>query len=95
MSTPSARSGALARRDGVLTQEAHGETVLLRLADGYYYTLDEVGAAVWELCDGSRTADEVIAAIGDTFDAPEDVIRQDVTAFVGELVDEQLLDRAA
>ena len=46
--------GRVRRQDGVLAQEAHGQTVLLRLEDGGYYALDEVGAMIWELCDGGR-----------------------------------------
>src|SRR5689334_20944870 len=33
----------LRRQDGVLAQEAQGRTVLLRLDDGGYYALDDVG----------------------------------------------------
>ena len=29
-----------------------GQPVLLRLDDGSYYAIDEVGAQIWELCDG-------------------------------------------
>jgi coenzyme PQQ biosynthesis protein PqqD len=79
------------RQEGVLAQEAQGQTVLLRLDDGGYYALDEVGAAVWELCDGSRSVAEVVAAIGERFDAPEATIRADVMEFVEELRDERLL----
>jgi pyrroloquinoline quinone biosynthesis protein D len=79
------------RLEGVLAQEAQGQTVLLRLEDGGYYALDEVGAAVWELCDGSRSVAQMVAALGQQFDAPEATIRADVLEFVEELQDERLL----
>jgi len=79
------------RRDGVLAQEAHGQTVLLRLADGGYYALDEVGAAVWELCDGSRGIDELVGALCAEFDAPPEIVRADVLEFVDDLQRERLL----
>jgi pyrroloquinoline quinone biosynthesis protein D len=79
------------RLEGVLAQEAQGQTVLLRLEDGGYYALDEVGAAVWELCDGSRSVAEMVVALGEQFDAPEATIRADVLEFVEELQDERLL----
>jgi hypothetical protein len=81
----------LRRRDGILAQEANGQTVLLRLNDGGYYALDEVGARVWELCDGSRAVSDVIAALCSEFDAPESTIRADVLEFIGDLRREQLL----
>ena len=78
--------------EGVLVQEAHGKTVLLRMEDGAYFTLEEVGAEVWRLCDGERNFDAVVASVCEVFDAPVDVIRADVRAFVDEMVSERLLD---
>jgi hypothetical protein len=81
----------LRRQDGVLAQEAQGRTVLLRLSDGGYYALDEVGAMIWERCDGRRAVGEILAELCAEFDAPEDVIRADMLEFIGELRREQLL----
>lgn len=81
----------LRRQDGVLAQEAHGRTVLLRLEDGGYYALDEVGAMIWELCDGSRAAGDIVAILCEEFDAPEARVREDVLEFIGDLRRERLL----
>jgi hypothetical protein len=85
-------TGTLRHGEGVLVQEAHGQTVLLRMEDGAYFTLEEVGAEVWRLCDGERGFDAVVAAVCEVFDAPVEVIRADVRAFVDEMMDERLLD---
>ena len=81
----------LRRQDGVLAQEAQGRTVLLRLEDGGYYALDEVGAMIWELCDGSRAVAEIVAILCAEFDAPEPTVREDVLEFIGDLRRERLL----
>ncbi|MGO9899303.1 MAG: PqqD family protein [Solirubrobacteraceae bacterium] len=81
----------LHRQDGVLAQEAQGQTVLLRLHDGSYYALDDVGARIWELCNGQRAVGEVLAALCAEFDAPEPTIRADVLEFIGDLRRERLL----
>jgi coenzyme PQQ biosynthesis protein PqqD len=81
----------LRREDGVLAQEAQGQTVLLRLHDGGYYALDEVGAIIWELCDGRRAVSEIVAALCAEFDAPEDTVRGDVLEFIADLRRERLL----
>jgi coenzyme PQQ biosynthesis protein PqqD len=83
------------QRDGVLAQEAQGQTVLLRLDDGSYYALDEVGARVWELCDGERSVEAIVTVMREEFDAPADTIAADVLEFVAELRGEQLLVEAA
>jgi Coenzyme PQQ synthesis protein D (PqqD) len=81
----------LRRKDGVLAQEARGQTVLLRLEDGGYYALDEVGARIWELCDGDRAVEEIVAVLCAEFDAPEPIVRADALEFIGELRRERLL----
>jgi coenzyme PQQ biosynthesis protein PqqD len=81
----------LRRQDGVLAQEAQGQTVLLRLDDGGYYALDDVGATIWELCDGTRAVGEIVATLCSEFDAPEAMVRADVLEFVGDLRRERLL----
>ena len=81
----------LRRQDGVLAQEAHGQTVLLRLADGGYYALDDVGATIWGLCDGQRDVGEIVALLCEEFDAPATTVRADVLEFISDLRREQLL----
>jgi coenzyme PQQ biosynthesis protein PqqD len=81
----------LRRRDGVLAQEAQGRTVLLRFEDGGYFALDEVGAMIWELCDGTRAVAEIVSLLCAEFDAPEATVRADVLEFISELRNERLL----
>jgi coenzyme PQQ biosynthesis protein PqqD len=83
------------RQEGVLMQEAQGQTVLLRLGDGGYYALDEVGAIIWDLCDGSHTVGDIAAQLCGQFDAPEATITADVLEFVADLNREELLVTAA
>ena len=83
--------GRVRRQDGILAQEAHGQTVLLRLEDGGYYALDDVGAMIWELCDGGRAVGEIVALLCEEFDAPEAVVQADVLEFIDDLRRERLL----
>ncbi len=78
-------------REGVVKQRASTSLVLLDIESGEYYTLNEVGDRVWELCDGSRTIGEVIAAISREYDASEDIVATDVTELLEELVGANLL----
>ena len=83
--------GCPRRQEGILAREAHGQTVLLRLGDGGYYALDEVGAMIWELCDGARGVDEIVERLCSEFDAPQATVRADVCEFVEDLRRERLL----
>ena len=79
------------RQDGILAQQAHGQTVLLRLEDGGYYALDDVGARIWELCDGGRAVADIVALLCEEFDAPEAVVQADVLEFIDDLRRDWLL----
>jgi coenzyme PQQ biosynthesis protein PqqD len=91
MAQTNALSGRLRRQDGVLAQEAQGQTVLLRLEDGSYYALDEVGAVIWELCDGQRSLGDIVDELCAQYDAPEETVVADVLEFVADLRKERLL----
>jgi Coenzyme PQQ synthesis protein D (PqqD) len=81
----------LRRQEGVITQEVDGQTILLRVDDGGYYAIDEVGASIWELCDGTLPVGEVVSKLSLEFDAPAETIRADVLEFVQDLRRERLL----
>ncbi|HEX3552453.1 MAG TPA: PqqD family protein [Thermoanaerobaculia bacterium] len=81
----------LRHRDRVLIQRAAGTLVLLDLEGGQYFALDEVSARVWELCDGEHGIGAIVEAIGSEYDAPAETIREDVMAFLQEMLDEKLL----
>jgi len=81
----------LRHRDRVLIQRAAGTLVLLDLEGGQYFALDEVSARVWELCDGEHGIGGIVEVIGSEYDAPVETIREDVMAFLQEMLDEKLL----
>lgn len=81
----------LRRSDQVLTQQASDTMILLSLHSGQYYELNEVGHCVWELCDGTKCIDEMIAIVCETYEASIEAIRADVMELLQELIDEELL----
>ncbi|ETX03300.1 MAG: hypothetical protein ETSY1_00375 [Candidatus Entotheonella factor] len=81
----------LCRSDRVLTQQASETMILLSMHNGQYYELNDVGHSVWELCDGTRRIDEMIAIVCDMYEAPAAAVRADVMELLQELVDEKLL----
>jgi Coenzyme PQQ synthesis protein D (PqqD) len=79
------------RRDRVLVQKAAGKHLLLDLDDGQYYALDDVSGRIWELCDGTNSVADVVAAVCRDYDAPAETVEEDVVAFLGEMLEEKLL----
>jgi hypothetical protein len=68
-----------------------GETVLLDLSSGRYYTLNRLGSVIWEHCTGQSTIADIHAAICDRFDVAPSRAFDDLVDLVNELIQEGLL----
>ena len=88
-------SKAIKQSEHALAQKVGETLVLLNPETGQYYTLNEVGSRIWELLDGTRTRDGIVAAICAEYDAGEAEIAADVDALLGDLEAEKLIDGAA
>ena len=77
-------------REELLTQVASDTLVIFNLDDGQYYALEGVGGKIWELCDGTNTAAEVISALCEEYNAPYETVEKDVLVILEELVYEKL-----
>ncbi len=84
----------LSRSSDVLAQRSGEHTLLLNPSSGEYYTLDEVGGRIWELCDGTRPVSAVVAAIQSEYEAPAEAIESDVVELLDDLARERLVSTA-
>jgi hypothetical protein len=67
-----------------------GEAVILSLDTKVLRGLNPVGSRVWDLIDGQRTLDDIVAIIVAEFDVTPPQALTDVQAFVRELIDKGL-----
>jgi Coenzyme PQQ synthesis protein D (PqqD) len=75
----------------VINETIDGEAIMINLATGSYYSLDRVGGDVWTLLEASLTVDDIVAQLGQRYDAAEDDIRRGVSDLVQRLSDEELV----
>ncbi len=75
----------------VVHETIDGETILIHLGTGTYYSLEGSGAAVWELLAEGVSGDELAARLGPRYDADRALVEQSVASFVAELLAEGLL----
>ena len=80
------------RRTGIASAQVHGETVLLDLQHGKYYSLNGTGAAVWALLDEPRTATELCAALLERFDVEPETLRGDLQDLLDDLRRQGLIE---
>lgn len=67
------------------------EALVVDVKGGLLYPLNTVGARIWELCDGARSVDEIVAALAAEFAASEATIRGDAVEFIERLADAKLV----
>lgn len=81
----------LRRNSDVQATNMDGETVLLDLGTGRYYTLNQIGSLIWELCTGTQTISDIHAVLCDRFDVVPERALDDLVALVNQLTLEGLL----
>jgi pyrroloquinoline quinone biosynthesis protein D len=85
------------RLAGDVTYQSMGEgedTVILSLGSGELYTCNETTTAFLAEMDGSRTLEDIIAALAEQYDAPEAQLRADFTELAEEMKREGLIVEA-
>lgn len=68
-----------------LIQDRKG-AALIGPGDSASTAINETALALWELCDGETSIDEMIDAVATLFGSPRDVIAQDVVQAITDLV---------
>jgi hypothetical protein len=74
------------------TREMDGEMVILDLASGHYFNLNEVGAFLWERIDGRHRIEQLVQAVLEDYRVDEATARKDVRNLLQELVREGLIE---
>jgi hypothetical protein len=74
-------------------RESNGSdgAVLLDIQQGICFSLNPVGAKIWELIKERKSTDDIIAILVKDFDAPVEQIRSDVVEFAALLKQNGLL----
>ena len=81
--------------DHVIARKVSDEMVLMDLETGTYFSLDPVGARVWELLGQGMALSAVCEAIFSEYDAPRETIETDVLELCDDLVEKKLIVPAA
>uniref|UniRef100_UPI004055E593 PqqD family protein n=1 Tax=Candidatus Electronema sp. TaxID=2698783 RepID=UPI004055E593 len=82
--------------DNIVTRKVMDETLLVPISGDLasmdnLYTLNETGAFIWQMLDGSRSVAEIAALMAERYDAPAAEIEADVQETVGSLLEAKLL----
>jgi PqqD family protein of HPr-rel-A system len=84
------------RRDPALPfQRMEEEAIVVNPRTREVHLLNETAARIWELLEAPRSIDDLVATLGEEFEAEPAALREAVEAFVSDLSGKGLLTAAA
>jgi hypothetical protein len=85
----------ISRSIDLLEAEMDGEVVLLSVAGGRYYGLDDIGSDIWRRLEAPRRLADLTAALLEDYDAPVDTLQDDLLSLLDQMQAEGLIAIAA
>lgn len=73
--------------ENVLHQPLDGESVLLDIAGGNYYGLNEVGSRIWDLMQDGHSFSSIVEILMGEYSVGEAVLLRDIRQFLTQLED--------
>ena len=81
--------------DDVIFRELDGEAIILNLATGMYFGLDEVGTRAWALVTESGTLRHAVDVMTDEYEVERPALESDLIELAGRLMDKGLVQARA
>jgi hypothetical protein len=69
----------------VIAQKAANDLLLFNIDDGNYYSLNEIGSRIWELCDGNHSVSQLVGVLAAEYNAPNEDLEKDVAELLETL----------
>ncbi len=73
--------------DDVVFRVLGEEAVLLNLANGTYFGLDDVGTRMWQLMSEHSSTDKVVEVMLEEYEVDESLLQSDLAKLVKDLTD--------
>ena len=81
------------RRQGLAWRKLADEAVIVELkTDRLFHQLNDVGAFIWNLCDGKNSDTDIEALVAEEFEVPSETAKEDVQEFLQSLRTMNLLE---
>ena len=79
------------RMEQVIAQKAANDFLLFNMDNGNYYSLNDIGGRIWELCDGQHSVSQLVVTIATEYDAPAEIVEKDIVDLLEGLQDGKLI----
>jgi hypothetical protein len=78
--------------DDIITSEAEPELVLLNLSTGFYFTINEVGIKIFQMCNGKNTIEDITIHLSNLYKKDFSEIEKDVIELINDMINEKILE---
>ena len=78
-------------KERIYWRKVEGETVLLNMDSGHYYSLNDVGSLVWEMISEGYDVEEVVLKLQKEYEIDPGVLTKDVKSILKRLEKEGLV----
>ena len=68
-------------------QIVDGQAIVVLADSGQVTILNELGAFIWQLCDGEHTLDQIVAEIVDEYEVQPETAAQDASEFLDSMAE--------
>jgi phosphopantothenoylcysteine synthetase/decarboxylase len=84
-----------ANTEMVVHETIDGETILIHMGTGTYYSIDGAGSDIWNLAATGQPEAVIAAQIAQRYGADRELVSTGVAELIAELVEEELLVHSA
>lgn len=72
-------------KNDILSSQIGNEIVLLDVASGKYFKIDEIGSSIWEYLKDPKTLEDLVEILMREYDVQKEQCLSDVSKFIEEL----------
>ena len=80
------------RSDRAMARTVDDQVVILDIASGQYFGINDVGALVWDLLEYDTTSDALVNAVLADFDVDQARAKDDIDALIAQLTEAGLVE---
>ena len=81
----------ITRNDGVLATAVQDETVIMHVASGHYYGLDDIGSVIWQRIEQPCRFGTLIDALVAEYDGDRALITEDVRKLLSIMAEHSVI----
>ena len=81
----------VSRSTNLIASSIHDETLMMDIASGLYYGLDDIGSVIWQRLEQPRAFGELVDGLVAEFDADRTVIAADVRKLLSVLAEHKIV----